>query len=123
MAGELVWELAESFADRDVWRTLMPLNSVEIATAWLPTSGYGTITVQAESVGETALSTAVVTLERGNNRRYKGYGLESATTITAEGITVSRAVDGFAYIRASCTTAEASVEVELIACLTKREFS
>lgn len=80
----------------------------------LDCAGLNVATVQAEQEGASAWSTAVLTVYR-TNRKDDGsfFALQSATTLTAEGITDGLDVSAFRYLVVAVTTAQASLSLRI----------
>lgn len=76
--------------------------------------GMNVATVQAEIEGETAWSTAVLTVTR-TNRQSDGtsFPLETPTTLTTDGITIGLDVSAFRYLVVSTTTPQASLTIRV----------
>jgi hypothetical protein len=80
----------------------------------LDCAGLNVATVQAQSIGATAWSTAVLTVYRSNVMPGSGvYALETVTTITAPGISAALDVSAFRYLIVSKTTTQSGVSIQV----------
>lgn len=80
----------------------------------LDCTGLNIGTVQAEIEGGTAWSTGVLTVYRAN-RITDGtfFALETATTLTADGITAGLDVSAFRYLIVAVTTAQSGLTIRV----------
>lgn len=80
----------------------------------LDCAGLNSATVQAEQEGVNAWSTGVLTVYRAN-RITDGtfFALETATTLTADGITAGLDVSAFRYLIVAVTTAQSGLTVRV----------